>query len=101
MKNFINIGSSPAEEDCFQLGDARCRRECLIYKRQLEREFPEGDFRIKAFPHDFGEYLEVVAYYDTEDEEATDLAFEAECDASQVWDKLALAEITELRKEPA
>jgi len=101
MKEFINIGSSPAEEDCFQTGDARCLRECRIYKRQLEREFPGGDFRVKSFPHDFGSYWEVVAYYNPEDEKETDLAFQAESEASPSWDDLALAEMAELCKELA
>lgn len=55
---------------------------CRLFKEQLEEQFPEGDFRVKSFQHDFGTYLEVVAYYDTDmDDDRMKVAFEAESDA--------------------
>ena len=63
VSDFLNIGSSPSEEDCFPVGHPLAHQECEIYREQLEREFPKGDFRVKGFPHDFGRYYEVVAVF--------------------------------------
>lgn len=91
--DFISIGSTPQEEDCLGFGHALARAETDIYRRQLEREFPAGEFRVRAFPHDFGTYYEVVALYGEELSTATnEAAFEAECGRGK-WDEEALAEL--------
>lgn len=99
MRDYINIGSTPPEEDCFPVGHRLARAETAIYCRQLQREFPEGDFRVKAFPHDFGTYHEVVAWYGDETDPATAAAFEAEAGASGCWDAQARAELAALKAE--
>lgn len=91
--DYINIGSTPPEEDCLGVGHALARAETDIYRRQLAREFPAGEFRVRAFPHDFGTYYEVVALYGEEFSTATnEAAFEAECGRGE-WDEEALAEL--------
>lgn len=95
MSDYINIGSTPAEESCLPAGHPNARRECEIYRRQLEREFPDGNFRVKGFPHDFGTYYEVVAGLGTELEQKA--ALEAEGEASPTWDEEARKELWALR----
>ena len=99
MRDFINIGSTLLEEECAQVGSKeydyyqRAMKECKAFKRQLERKFPKGEFSIKGFPHDFGTYYEVVAWFDLE---ATDTkrraAFDAEANTPSYWDEEALKE---------
>ena len=125
MRDYINIGSAPVEEQCAQVGRdnyrAMARLECRAFKEQLERKFPDGEFGIKSFPHDFGTYFEVVAYFEDEvdrDAEALraledtfmlcqkypcvnklrarEAAFEAEANTPMYWDKEAKAILNSL-----
>ena len=93
-RDYITIGSSPAGEDCAQVGSdnyaARARRECNVFIKQLRRQFGEekGSARlaVKGFPHDFGTYYEVVCFYNDEDETGTDYAFKLEGAPPETWD---------------
>lgn len=97
MMDYLNIGSTPNEEECAQVGSAdyqeRARKECRAYMAQIAKHYPEPDngyLRVKGFPHDFGMYYEVVAYYDTDDEQATKWALDIEGDDLGVlstWDE--------------
>jgi len=94
--DYINIGSTPADEDCLPAGHNFARRETQVYLRQLQREFPSGRFSVKAFPHDFGTYHEVVAWYGEElDTPTNEAAFEAECGSGE-WDEEAKIELIAL-----
>jgi hypothetical protein len=90
--DYLNIGSTPPEEDCAQVGandySERSRVECRVYAEQLKRIWPNGDFRVKSFPHDFGSYREVVAYFDPDNQldPRNDCAFEAEAEGPMEWD---------------
>jgi len=99
MKDYLNIGSTPAEEDCFPVGHPLARIETQVYYRQLQREFPTADLRVKAFPHDFGTYYEVVAYYFDDDEQSTETAYAVESDASREWDSMARKELRALKQQ--
>lgn len=91
--HWINIGSTPADETCLPNNHPLARKEVEIYRRQLQREFPAGKFRVKSFPHDFGTYWEVVALYGPEFDSATnEAAFEAECGFGE-WDAEAREEL--------
>ena len=94
---FINIGSTPAEESCLGVGHPLALQECAIYRRQLEREFPKGNFRVQGFDHDFGRYFEVVAYWEDGDEDGEEAAYMAEAAASAEWDDEARKELRRLR----
>lgn len=98
--DYVTLGPTPAGEDCEQLGpnynNAKARKECLIYKKQLQRMFPGGFFNIKSFSHDFGTYHEVVAYYDDNNDDAMGDAFEIENNTPEYWDDEAKAEILAL-----
>ena len=97
--DYINIGPTPYEEACAQVGQedyySRARKECAAYCRQLRRLYPEpagGYFAVKSFGHDFGSYYEVIARYDDTDREAVEWALTAECGAAN-WDDDARAEL--------
>jgi hypothetical protein len=95
MRDYIEIGCVPADEDCEQVGmptydGRRARLECETFRDQLRRQFgdePEGaTLRVKSNPHDFGNYLEVACYFDTDSEEAVAYAFKCEGEAWTEWD---------------
>lgn len=96
MKEYLDIGSTPHEEDCAQVGSEdyakRAKRECSLFIEQIRKHYPEPDcgyLIIKGHPHDFGTYYEVRACYDDEDKESTEWAFDIEGDVKGVlctWD---------------
>jgi hypothetical protein len=102
MRDYLEIGSTPAEEDCEQLGPnyrpERARQECQAFIHQLRRQFGEepadASLRVKGSSHDFGLYLEVVCYYDPNDEESTEYAFKCEGEAWTEWDEEARKELS-------
>lgn len=71
--DFIEIGATPSDADCAQVGrpnyDKLARIECRAYIVALTRvhgDPPEGSrFHIHANPHDFGSYLDVRYIYDS------------------------------------
>ncbi len=99
MKDHITIGSTPSNEGCFGVGHPLSRAETAIYRDQLRREFPTADLRIKGFPHDFGVYYEVCAFYDDDDddEDSINLAYAVEADAAPEWDDIARKELKALK----
>lgn len=108
MKETLNIGSAPFEENCAQLGgrlyEELSRMECAAFKEQIIRKLgdPPGSARVvvKSFPHDFGSYREVCVVFDDEDEPATEYAYacEASGDPLAKWDCDALDKLEELAK---
>lgn len=92
MRDFISIGSVPFDEDCAQVGSEnyreRARAECARFRDLLQKLYPAAQFRVKSFPHDFGTYYEVVAYYDDNDEEQVKAAFDAEGCEFGTWEAL-------------
>jgi hypothetical protein len=90
----MNIGSSPADEDCVQVGSdnyaARAKQECLRYIELLRRKFgpePAGTRLVtKGFPHDFGTYYEVCVVYDDNDRAGLDYALLLEGNSPATWD---------------
>ena len=94
-EDYLYIGSVPIDEDCAPVGAenyrSKAKRECRAFAKQLKRVFPDGDFRIKEFDHDFGMYLEVVAFFDDENDSdpRKKAAFDAESNTPLVWDEQA------------
>jgi len=101
--DFINIGSTPTEEDCFGVGNPLAQQECKLFMEQLEREFPAGFFAVKGFPHDFGRYYEVVAYLSENeaDEDQNQAAYDAEGHANPLWDEISAPLVAALRVKAA
>lgn len=96
--DYIEIGAVPYEEDCQQVGTVGynavlAKAEAQAFANQLKRIWPDGDFRIKSNPHDFGSYYEVRAYYDQNDEHLTNIAYEAESNTPATWDAVARKEL--------
>lgn len=99
-RDYIEISCVPAGEDCQQVGTdhydpQKARKECEAFRDQLRRMFgdePHGArLAIKSNPHDFGSYLQVICYYDTDNEAAVDYAFKCENDMPEHWDDKALS----------
>lgn len=71
MREYIELGPAPAEENCKQVGrDApdEIRAECRRYVELLKRKFPipegaDAYFSVKSFSHDFGSYPEAVVSF--------------------------------------
>lgn len=104
MKQHITLGSSPVSEVCVQLGASdyadRSIAECEAYKKQLHRYFqtaknrrPLCSLAVKSFPHDFGNYLEVVAVYEDNNRETLDDAIWFEGHLPEEWDTDARQEL--------
>jgi hypothetical protein len=90
----MDIGPVPCEEGCQQVGTpdydpTKAREECKLFIEALELSLgppPEGCyFKVKANPHDFGSYYEVVCRYDTNSEEAAAYAYRAESEGPDTW----------------
>lgn len=101
MQDCMDIGAAPPMESCAQVGRDdyydRARKECKAYIGLLRRTFgdePDGArLSIKSNPHDFGNYLSVVCYYDPELDAAGDYALRCESAGPQEWDDVARAEL--------
>jgi len=101
MRDFLYIGSAPHQEDCAQIGqpdyEIKGKAECKRFVEQILRYYPlpengMGYLKIKANPHDFGIYYEVIAIFDDADELSTDWAYAVEWDELDVldnWDEFA------------
>lgn len=95
MRDHIDIGSSPCDEECVQVSKtepyldrmrAECQRFLALIRVKLGPE-PEGThLGIRSNPHEFGAYLEVVCYFDDRDEEARAYAYKCESDGPRKWD---------------
>lgn len=91
MRDYLSLGSCAPEEDCVQVGTdnyailarEQCRRYIQWLRAKVGPEPPETALQIKSFPHDFGTYLEVVCYFDTDNDAAVDYTYRCEAEA---WD---------------
>lgn len=103
MKDYLNIGSTPAEEPCAQVGRDNYHRlsiiECRAFAHQCHRELVKkfGEeytvvVRIKSFPHDFGSYKEVVVEYTPGVDEEQAFYLDGDADLSN-WDEEAKQEL--------
>ena len=101
MQDYVFIGSSPTGEDCAQVGSANyyenSRKELKAFINQLRRVFGEEPertrFRIKNQEHDFGQYGEVVCYYEASDENSYNYAMRCESETPEYWDEEAKREL--------
>ena len=100
MRDHIEIGSAPSEEECVQVNQEgnyhmAMREECLRFIELLRRTFgpePEGArLSVKSNHHDFGTYYEVVCYFEDNDEAARKCAFRCEAETPARWDQPAAA----------
>lgn len=83
--DYLTLGSTPYDEPCAQVGASNYRAATRIesehYIQQLQAillsKFPESEISIrsKGFPHDFGTYHEIVAYYNPNNADQCEQAF--------------------------
>lgn len=93
-RDYINIGSVPCDEDCAQVGSenyhSRSRAECNRFIALLRKKFgmePEGaKLEIKWFQHDFGQYAEVVCWFEEGNQKAEEYAFKCEAETPAKWE---------------
>lgn len=93
MKETLEIGPVPSDEECAQVGspdyEERALAECQKFRECLMRYFgtpPEGArLVITRNPHDFGTYYEVAVKYDTNNEKACEYAYKVEGEAPTKW----------------
>lgn len=114
MKETIELGSVPYDENCSQVGDPdyweQIKLETRAYINQLKRlyrnfhgkDLPEDcKLYLKAFDHDFGTYHEVVVSYDMpfdytgfkDQHPAVDAAYWLEANLPANWDEEAKLEM--------
>ena len=106
MREHIDVGPAPPEEDCAQVGRDdywdRAPRECRAYVALLRRSLgaePDGArLTVKSNEHDFGTYLSVVCWYDPSRPESIDYAFRCESQGPAQWDEQARLELAERRR---
>ena len=106
MRDFIEIGSSPAGEKCAQFNTpgyrAKAKKEMLAYLSQIRRTLgqePNGArLVIKWFPHDIGQYGydyygEVCCEFDDALPESIKYAFNCGAKSPEYWDDIAKQEL--------
>ena len=98
MKEYMEIGPVPYNEDCAQVGFEDYRKDALkemdAYINQLNRAFTDAEskgikFKQKWFEHDFGSYGEVCAYWNPEDPIADEYVYIIESGLPGNWDEEA------------
>jgi hypothetical protein len=94
MENYLVLAPAPTEEDCVCVGEEdylpRARAECQRFITLLRKKFgpePEGArLAVKSLLHDFGNYLEVVCYFDETLPESVEYALHCEDNLPATWD---------------
>ena len=101
MFDRIEIGPTPSDETCAQVGSNRYskvyRAECRAFINQIRRVCgpePEGAaLVITSNPHDFGTYHDVAVKYDCASEEGLAYALKVESTPIHWWDNMAYDEL--------
>ena len=96
MYDYIELGCTPAEEDCIQVSRNHdympaMRAELHRYIDLLKSVMPVPDgipawYQVKFFPHDFGSYGKVVIKYSDNDPRAIEFACFVEAHTPATWD---------------
>ena len=95
--HYIDIGPSPYDEECVNVGEddytrralQECRRFILLLREVLGPE-PEGArLTVRAFPHDFGDYYEVVCTFDPTLPASLAYAMRCEAECPAHWEDQA------------
>lgn len=94
MKDYICIGSAPSGEPCAQLGQpdyyekalTECWRLVQLLRRTCGPEPAGARLAVKWFPHEFGDYCEVVCHYTPDIPESVDYALRCEAERPVTWE---------------
>lgn len=106
-KETIELGATPYNEECAQVGEYdyyhKAQKECQTFISQLKRVYKSAHqqdipdslkLRIKSYSHDFGNYYEVAASFDSANEEAQAAFYWLEENVPANWDEQAKQELT-------
>lgn len=92
MTEYLDIGPTPADEPCAQVGEddytSRARAECRRYARLIMQAYPRAIAVMRSHPHDLGTYYEVAIRYDDDDDAQTELAYHIEETIPLTWAEL-------------
>ncbi len=94
MQDFLTLGPAPYEESCVYVGEdnyeERARAECrrfIAFLRSIVGPEPAGArLSVKSFPHDFGDYMEVVCYFNADIPESVEHAYRCEEQTPATWE---------------
>lgn len=98
-RDFISIGGAPAEENCEQVGSncdydkmrEECRKFIDVIRKKLGPEKGTAQLKVKTFQHESGAYMEVVCWYDDNDNEGFQYAMLCESESPMTWDDVGEA----------
>lgn len=101
MRDKLYLGCCPASEFCAQVGAddywEQAKRECRAWINQLRRAFghepPGAQLAICSNDHDFGQYLDTVVWFESDDESAHAYAYRVEDNRILLWDAEARKEL--------
>lgn len=93
MRDYLTIGSTPPDEECAQVGSEGYRERAIAeinrYRELILKtcgEPPAGtELKAMTFPHDFGEYVELVVEYDDADPKGLEYALHVESHGPSNW----------------
>lgn len=90
MQEYINIGSSPCDEDCAKVGAANyhelSKLELAAFQKAIIAKCGEPPDGARLGIKD----REVVCFYDPENEKATEYAFKCEGDSPATWEEVGM-----------
>ena len=97
----VSLGSTPSAEECAQVGTndyhELTKMEIRAYANQIKRMFPnmpQGvSLKIQKNPHDFGTYHELAIKFESDNEEASNFAYDIENNTPENWDEQARQEL--------
>jgi len=99
MVDYLVLSGTPIGENCVQVNKEKdyidaMRKECEVFKDMLYRTFNPKytTLAIKTFPHEFGEYCEVVVYYYDDQDDSVNEALNMENNLPEYWDDVAVAQ---------
>lgn len=93
MREHLSLGSTPPAEECVQVGrdnyeelaTTECNRYIALLREHCGLEPAGASLEIKGNGHDYGTYLEVAVYFDTDNEAAVEYAYQLENDGPETW----------------
>ena len=95
MRDFFTLGPTPADESCACVGEpdyaerapAECRRFIKLLRKTFGPEPSGARLATKWFDHDFGQYCEVVCYFDPEIPGSVEYALRCEGEVPTTWEE--------------
>ena len=94
MANYLVLAPAPTEEDCVCVGEedymprarAECQRFIALLRTKCGPEPAGARLAVKSFMHDFGDYVEVVCYFDENLPDSVAYALHCEANLPATWD---------------